>query len=161
MVPVILIIAGVLNYLLFLIWKRWKPIKSDDSTGTEVSPRQDRITRERLDKGTEMFFGQPAVYPQELVNVLRKALADIPLVEAAYLCWVHIPGSDERPHIIVGFKLMNGSLPEVMFSLRQRVQNLPNADGIVDFAEIKDDKLSDYLLTQTKPFFERSSPIAF
>ncbi len=68
-------------------------------TGMNQQPQ-----RRVVEKETRVMLGQPAEYPQAMVDALCKLLPEHPSVSAAYLCLMHNPEESEIPTLVVGFQ---------------------------------------------------------
>jgi hypothetical protein len=112
--------------------------------------------KEIVQKARQVLLGQPAEYPHELVEVLKRHLASQPQVEAAYLAWIHDPASDVPPHLIFGIHL-HGDIDPVMQPLGLIAREVLGPGKIVDFTVLGRGGLDDYFLTKTQPFYQKSS----
>ena len=109
----------------------------------------------QIDKPTQVLIGQPAVYPQALVDALRAHFATRPEVSAAYL--VQIGYADQEPHPLIGvettgdWKTLSDNIGRIVAAAApgQIVDATP-----IDRAE--KDGLSP-TLTRTQPFYTRSA----
>jgi hypothetical protein len=121
--------------------------------GTVLEAKHKQIT---IEKETQVLIGQPAIYPQKVVNSLRTLFSTKPVVKAAYLGWIHDPASADPPHLIIGLDL-DGEDPSVTneagFTAYQHLQ----PDEIVDFIRIRNGgSLVDYFVRETTPFYVRA-----
>jgi hypothetical protein len=106
-----------------------------------------------IEKPTQVLIGQPSVYPQVLVDVLKVHFATRPEVSAAYLVQIGYP--DQKPHPLIGvettgdWKTLSDSIGRIIAAA---------APGqIVDATPIDrtdKDGLSSALI-QTRPFYTR------
>ena len=55
-----------------------------------------------IQQETTVMLGQPKVLPEELIASLQKLFATRAQVSAAYLCLMHDPSHDEKPHHLLG-----------------------------------------------------------
>lgn len=107
----------------------------------------------QIDKPTQVLIGQPAVYPQALVDALKTHFATRPEVSAAYL--VQIGYADQKPHPLIGvetrgdWKTLSDSIGRIVAAAApgQIVDATP-----IDRAE--KDGLSPALI-RTQPFYTR------
>jgi hypothetical protein len=102
----------------------------------------------------EVFLGQPAEQPEALLAGLREVFEEQPEVRAAYLAQVYAPESDEPPHLVVGLDMLRDFDEVVEAAVVAAEEALPPGE-FVDFIQIGRDALSDYLLHETWPFYER------
>lgn len=113
-------------------------------TPAHVVPKQRRI-----------LLGQPAEYPHELMDVLKRYLVTQPQVEALYLAQMADPESGDPPHLIFGVK-MQGTVDAVMGQLVTIARETLGPDKMVDFTVVtgRSGSLNDYFL-KTGPVYQR------
>lgn len=107
-----------------------------------------------IGKSTEVLVGQPANYPSEMISSLKKLFAERPSIKKAYLGWIHNPKSEDPPHYIFGIDAdrdFQDLIPEAGFAAKQYLRS----DEFVDFIKIDKGGVSDYLVKNTKPFYEK------
>ncbi|MDR1478834.1 MAG: enhanced serine sensitivity protein SseB C-terminal domain-containing protein [Planctomycetaceae bacterium] len=109
-----------------------------------------------VEEETKVQIGQPAKYPTEIVNALKKLFSERSNVKAAYLGWIFSSESGEPPHYIFALdtdgKYLQSLAQEAGFIAKQFLEQRE----FVDFITIdRDSGLSDYFLKQTKPFYKR------
>ena len=120
--------------------------------GTVLSAKHRQIT---VEKETQVLLGQPAEYPQKVVDSLKTLFLAKPAVKAAYLGWIHDPASSDPPHLIIGLDLDKED-PTVTNEAGFIAYSCMKPDEIVDFIRIqKGQSFTDYFLTQTTPFYFR------
>jgi len=105
---------------------------------------------------TRVLLGQPANYPQKMVDSLTALLARQSKVKAAYLALMHDPAHDEKPCLVVGIEA-DGDMEQLIRDAGAvAADTAPNREP-VDLLRIKrgDGGLSDYCLRSVKPFYER------
>jgi hypothetical protein len=105
---------------------------------------------------TEVILGQPSRHPQALVDALARLFAGLPSVEAAHLAQIHDPASDLPPHPIIG--IVCNEYRQVVPQAGLIADGL--AGGPVDFVQLDRahaEGAADYLLRETKPFYQRRS----
>jgi hypothetical protein len=116
-----------------------------------------RLRREVVQEGRQVLLGQPAVYPQSLVDAVRKRLPRHAAVRKAYLAWMHDPASNVPPHAIIGLDLEPGADQDQIIPPIGEVANAALGQGeFVDFTVLRKDGLSDHLRS-TAPFYEREA----
>jgi hypothetical protein len=110
-----------------------------------------------LERETQVMLGQPAVYPQDLVEALRALFGKHAGVAAAFLAQIHIPSSGAPPHAIVGIQA--DDYETVVRDAGMVAGEVVGADVPVDFVEVStnDEGLSSYFLQQTQPFYLRGA----
>ncbi|MGC9357182.1 MAG: enhanced serine sensitivity protein SseB C-terminal domain-containing protein, partial [Anaerolineae bacterium] len=102
----------------------------------------------------DIFLGQPADYPAELVEALQELFAEHPAVRAAYLAQMYAPESGDEPHLVIGLDVLR-NFDEVVEEAVSVAGEVLAEEEFVDFIQIGRDALSDYLLGETTPFYER------
>lgn len=121
------------------------------TTGISQSPVQ-RVVEEE----TKVLLGEPANYPHKMIDSLTQLFAKHRNVNSAYLALMHDKSVDEKPHLIIGIET-NGDAKKVITEAGSvAIDTLPKGESI-DFYQIKenDSGLSEFLLTQIKPFYEK------
>jgi hypothetical protein len=114
-----------------------------------------RLQREVVKAPREVLLGQPAVYPEQLVEAVRNRLPRQKEVRAAYLAWIHDPASETPPHAVIGLHLEPGTDPENVIPPIGVVANSVLGPGeFVDFVVLGNSGIDDYLKS-TRPFYER------
>jgi hypothetical protein len=112
-----------------------------------------RIT---VDKPTQVLIGQPAVYPQALVDALRAMFATHPEVAAAFLVQIGFP--DRPPHPLIGVETASGwdaLSPEIG---RIAIATMPGTivDAMALDRAVSGDGVTRALLNTT-PFYTRKT----
>jgi len=110
-----------------------------------------------IKEATQILLGQPAVYPLDFVEALKKHFAKRPAVEAAYLALIHDPSQDPEPNLLVGVKTDANVVFEVLFREIGAIAVEYVKDRPVDFVRIGKGNPSDYLVKETTPFYHRVS----
>jgi SseB protein C-terminal domain/SseB protein N-terminal domain len=108
-----------------------------------------------LEKPTQALLGQPAVYPQRLVDALVRLLRDRPSVQAAYLAQIHFAG-DPAPHPVIGLVSSDYARDVGEAGLVAKEVGDPSPVDFVDMQKGADDGIPRYLREKTKPFYERA-----
>ncbi len=106
-----------------------------------------------------MFLGQPAQYPQTLVDGLKHYFSAHPEVEAACLAQVYVPASGEPSHPVVGIRLRHGvgsSIPQALPGLGDVVRQSVGT-VIVDFVAIDRNDVARCLVEQTTPCYSAAA----
>lgn len=105
---------------------------------------------------TTVGIGQPAVYPTEIVDALRKLfIEDLTSVKAAYMGWVCFSPED-LPHLIFGLDI-EGDAESVINKAISTAQLFLKPEEMIDFIQISSTSgaVASYLLNETKPFYLR------
>lgn len=114
------------------------------------------------EEGTQLRLGQPADYPQKVIEQLKKYFSDHEIVSSAYIGQVQA-SDEEYPSLVVGVQL-NEVLDEL--ALEQINQNLSTIikdslqpirpTALVFFNENEEcGVIEEYLKNETKPFYEK------
>ncbi|MBS2100829.1 enhanced serine sensitivity protein SseB C-terminal domain-containing protein [Carboxylicivirga linearis] len=108
-----------------------------------------------IQSNTEVHIGQPANYPDKLVNELKLLFKNRPFIKAAYLAAIKMDNNEKLPHLVIAIDL-EGELRDISKEAGPLVEKFLDKNEIVDFMQI-DNKggISDYFISQTKPFYER------
>lgn len=102
--------------------------------------------------GEQVLLAQPARYPHELVRALRSFLAGQPAVRAAYLAQMHRPTLGDSPHLVIG---IDGDLAAIAGEIGLVAREVLGEGEIVDLIPIAAEPISEYMTTQTEPFYVR------
>jgi len=106
-----------------------------------------------IEKDTQVQIGQPANYPDALVESLRKLFAERPNVNAGYLGWIHNPESGDPPHLIFSIDA-DGDFQSVVNEAGFTAEQYLQPSEVVDFVKFGNGTLDDYF-EETKPFYKR------
>ena len=108
-----------------------------------------------VEKPTQVFLGQPAVYPRDLVDALSALFAKHTSVKAAFLAQIHDPSSGIQPHPIIG--ILADDYDEVLQEAGLVADGIMGTRGPVDFIDMcaSPEGLPAYFYQQTAPFFDR------
>ena len=107
-----------------------------------------------IEKETIVQIGQPAKYPTEIINSLRKLFSERPNVKAAYLGWIFNPDSGEPPHYIFGLDV-DGDIQNLTQEAGYTAKQFLEQHEFVDFIKIDKSGISNYFLKETEPFYKR------
>lgn len=105
-------------------------------------------------KNEKIQIGQPAVYPTEFINSLKKLYAETPAVRAAYLAWIYVPESGDPPHYIIALD-MEHDFQTTCRDTGMTFENYSKTSEILDILPLDQSGLSSYFLKQ-QPFYRRS-----
>lgn len=119
--------------------------------GSIAARAEQRVLKEK----TQILLGQPAVFPQTLVDALDRLFQQRDTVEAAYVAQVLFQDGVDAPHPIVGLSSTNYTrdVADAGLVAQEARDQLP-----VDFVDMRaesDGVIERYLRENTKPFFER------
>lgn len=108
------------------------------------------------ERDTQVFLGQPAVYPQELVDVLTRVFKRLKPVRRAYLAHFHNPETGEEPHTLIGLEV-NGDWDAVMAEVGVATREVEVPDPPVDFVRVEGGRdakgVGHYLVNKCEPFY--------
>ncbi|MBE9115424.1 enhanced serine sensitivity protein SseB C-terminal domain-containing protein [Lusitaniella coriacea LEGE 07157] len=113
---------------------------------------EDYVVRE----ATEVYLGQPANYPRELVELLTHLFQRRDRVKKAYLAHFFDPQQDENPHTLIALEV-NSEWEEVIAEAGLVAKEIEIPDPPLDFIQITGagGGLEDYFIQNVKPFFEQ------
>lgn len=100
-------------------------------------------------------IGQPAEFPEGMVNALKTLFAQRADVAAAYLGWIYNAATGEPPHYIFAIE-SSGNLQEIFEAADGVIKPFQKPDEIIDFMPIGNNGgLSEYFLEETEAFFRK------
>jgi len=108
-----------------------------------------------FEKATTIQIGQPAKYPTEVVNAMRKLFAGMPEVRVAYLGWIYQPDAMEPPHYIFGIDTDGAVEKNAIEAAGDIAQQILGPEEMIDFIGIGDDSSLSNYLKSTQPFYIR------
>jgi hypothetical protein len=119
--------------------------------GSIWRPVERRVTT----TATQVLLGQPANYPNELVEALKRLFAKDKRVKRAWLAHFHDPTRDEKPHTLIAIDAP-GVYQEVAAEVGVVAANVVIPDPPVDVTPVGSGPgLDSYFLNQCKPFYVR------
>jgi len=124
------------------------------SSGVNQVPDR-RITEEP----TRVLLGQPAEYPEKMVEALVSLFSRRDNVKAAYLALMHDPSRDDKPHLVVGVDADKEIESIIREAGAVAADTSPKGEP-VDLYRIQadDDGLSQYFIREVTPFYTRKRP---
>lgn len=105
-------------------------------------------------KDTQVLIGQPAVYPKELVKALSAYFAKNPLVNKAYLALMSNPAED-KPHLLIAID-GKGDWQKIVGDAGMIASETIGKGEVIDFMRLNNNSLSQTVMRQSKPFYEKS-----
>lgn len=119
--------------------------------GSIWEPVQRRVTTQP----TKVLLGQPARYPAELVEALRRLFATNKDVKRAWLAHFHDPSQSEKPHTLIGVEA-GGGYEAIAAAIGVVVASVQIPDPPVDITPVGDGNgLDGYFLNECEPFYKR------
>ena len=114
-----------------------------------------------VEENRQVLVGQPANYPQALVDALRSLFSRYPQVERAYLAQMHDPAASASPFLIVGVEA-EGDVGQVMSDAGIAIQGaLAEGEGVQFFRVWEGDEgLAGYMVGSVEPFYSRDAGTA-
>lgn len=107
------------------------------------------------EKETRVLIGQPANYPNELVEALTRFFKTRKQVKRAWVAHFSNPDRDEKPHTLIALEVSEG-LEEVISEAGIVARDVNIPDPPVDFVTISGrGGIEDYFLNDAKPFYVR------
>lgn len=107
----------------------------------------------KIEKDTQVQIGQPAVYPTEIIEALKKVFAGEPTINAAYLGWIYNPESDEPPHYIFCIDT-TGNGKQAHNLAGTTAQKFLKRGEIIDIIKMDESSFSDYFRGM-EPFYRK------
>ncbi|HKV41732.1 MAG TPA: enhanced serine sensitivity protein SseB C-terminal domain-containing protein [Blastocatellia bacterium] len=124
--------------------------------GSIWNPSEQYVVR----KPTQVLFGQPKNYPNELVQTLTRLFATMPEIKRAWLAHYFNPERDEKPHTLIAIE-HSGQWDRVAGQAGMVAREVRIPDPPVDFMELtgSGDKggAEHYFLNSTEPFYKKGS----
>jgi len=117
--------------------------------GIITNPAHQKIT---IEKETKVLIGQPAVYPQNMVDSFKILFKNKPNIIAAYLGWIHDPASNIPPHYIVGIDAQQLD-QQLMDEASHLAYQYLSADEFIDFISVRDTNGIAEYLKNSAPFY--------
>ena len=109
-------------------------------------------------ESTDILLGQPAIYPQRLVDVVASVCARIKCVKRAYLVHFYNSTQDSSPHSLISVEMDAGRDENAVAQIGMAIQECSaSPDGPVDIYVMGENggSIEDYCLNQIKPFYKR------
>lgn len=111
------------------------------------------VSQYEVERDTEVMIGEPAVYPQELVDALTRIFKRLKPVRRAYLAHFFNPTVDERPHTLVAVEA-TGDWDAVLAEAGVATRQVEIPDPPVDYLRLTGGGgVQDYFLEQCEPFY--------
>jgi len=112
-------------------------------------------TEHSTEKETEIMIGQPANYPQELVDTLARYFKTRPEVTRAYLAHFYNPERDTKAHTLIGVEVI-GNWDDVAAGAVIVSQGVTVPDPPVDFLQIMGNGgVEEYFTRSCQPFYQK------
>lgn len=105
-----------------------------------------------MQEDTQVLLGQPAAYPNELVDALSSVFRSRKEVRAAYLALCAWPQSREQ-QLMVGIDT-SGDWEPLMRDISAALRTSGSRDVVVDFVQMNDSSVAQYMRT-TRPFYKK------
>jgi len=125
-----------------------------------LSDGVNRVAEQRTTKkSTEVLLGQPAEYPEKMVNALVSLFSRQDNVKAAYLVLMHDPSHDDKPHLVVGVDA-DKDIESIIHEAGTVAADTSPQGEPVDLYRIEsdDDGLSQHFIHEVTPFYIRKDP---
>jgi hypothetical protein len=120
--------------------------------GVNRVPEQ-RVTK----KATQVLLGQPANYPNEMLNSLTSYFTKKSKVKAAYLALMHDPAVSEKPSLVIGIST-EGNADQIVKEAGVVAGDSAPPGEAVDIMVVTEGEtgLSEYFRKSVTPFYERT-----
>jgi hypothetical protein len=111
-------------------------------------------SRYQAEEETEVRIGQPAVYPQELVDVLIRVFKRLRTVHCAYLAHFFNPAVDKQAHTLIGLEV-TGDWDAVMAEVMVAARGVTVPNPPVDFLQLTGSRegVQGYFHSDCEPFY--------
>ena len=114
------------------------------------------VTARVIKDDTQVLLGQPAEYPNAMVESLTTLLARHSNVKAAYLALMHNPSEDEKPHLIVGIEADSDFESVIREAGTVAADTAPKGEPVDLIRVVRGQAgMAKYFLEEVKPFYER------
>ena len=116
-----------------------------------------RAEATNLAAGTTILLGAPAQPPREVMDALSRFFAGRREVSAAYVAEAVMPGAGSDPHPVIGIET-SGNFGKLAGELGVIIRAVTGPGVIIDLVQVDvgaHDAISQYLLRETKPFYQR------
>ena len=107
------------------------------------------------EQDTQVLLGQPARYPEELVQVLKRVFEGNANVNGAWLAHFFNPASGEPAHTLVAIDA-DGDWEQVVSEAGIATNGVTVPDPPVDFIRLRGSSLESYF-SSVEPFYERGA----
>ena len=108
-------------------------------------------------KQTKVLIGQPANYPTELVDALRRYFEGTPEVVRAFLAHYFNPDRDQKAHTMIAMEV-TGDWDRVAADAGMVARDVVVPDPPIDFLRMEGKPgLEDHFRKGVKPFYEKQS----
>lgn len=114
--------------------------------------RQSKIPRK---KNIDIMIGQPAKWPQVLIEHLIPYCKKNNFIEAVYLAQIYVPSSGEKPHLLIGVTMPIIETKKIFDEIGNIVENTLDKNDFVDIIKIDDDDLSVSLIEENNPIYKK------
>lgn len=108
----------------------------------------------RIPAGAKIRLSSPPRFPHALVGALTPLFRKTKSIRAAYLALIHEPDSNVPPHIVVGID-QDGDWEVLVKDVAAIARDVECADQPVDFVQIGEGMVAQYLVSESKPFYRR------
>jgi SseB protein C-terminal domain/SseB protein N-terminal domain len=112
-----------------------------------------QINKQLIEKDTQILLGAPAEPPTELIQNLIAYFEREPRVKRAYYAQIHMPQSDEAPHLIFAIEA-DGDFEPIASELGIIFREVAGQGQIFDLIQFGKGSLDDYFADQ-KPFYQK------
>jgi len=107
-----------------------------------------------ITKDTEVLIGEPAKYPDNVVDALKTLFVKKTDVTAAYVAWIHDPSSDVPPHYIFAVET-RGDWWTLSNEAGSMANEILGGNQIIDFMQLSGSGgINDYF-KKSSPFYRK------
>jgi len=109
-----------------------------------------------MEKSAGVLLGQPAEYPQKMVNALVSLFSRRDNVKAAYLVMMFDPSHDDKSHLVVGIDADNAIESIIHEAGTVAADTSPDGQSVDLYRiDLNDDGLSQHFIHKVTPFYTR------
>ncbi len=106
-------------------------------------------------KETEVFIGEPAVYPQKLVDAVTSYFKKDARVSKAYLVQFFNPEENSPPHPLIVVECGEEAFPDISGKTGLVAQSVLGQGEFVDIIRVGSSSLANSIVREIQPFYKR------
>lgn len=113
----------------------------------------------KTQKEMQVLIGQPKVYPETLIQEMKKFFNQNLSVKKVYLACIQYPEPNISPKLIVGIKNIENSLAPIVLDLENYLSSKKIKLMEIDFVDADHEPFNNYF-SKIKPFYSKSEEIS-
>ena len=126
-------------------------------TGQEIAGLADgsifQTNKQQIEKDTQVLLSMPAEPPTELIQNLNAYFEREPRVNRAYYAQIHMPQTDEAPHLLFAVEA-DGEFEPIASELGIIFREVAGQGQVIDLIQLGKGSLDDYFSHQ-QPFYQK------